>query len=293
MAEETLDSIISTAVAETPAKLAEAGPLHVEPPKDEKVKTEPKVEAPDEEEEEETPKEETPDEVDEYGLTKQEQLEARQLLSALKDKDRSIKVIDLLARENGYTKGEVTKTEEKKIVKGMVDDLKEALGPELEYLAEKMGPVFEKHLKAKTEESIKPLQDKVDQDTIERESKKAQISVDELGKTYFDGKIPDSLVADMSKIMDRVKPSGGQSIESYMKEVLGMAAINQGVELKATSKSKAEKILKNRNDAPSRLASEGSRSPKVGEKAANPRQQMTLEESIAQAMESSKVALTQ
>lgn len=264
----TLETIVTQAVADSPEKPAVPT-----------VEETPAGEAP-----EEVVEEAEVEELDDYGLTKNEQLEARQLLAALKDPTKSKKVIELLARENGYTKGETTTAkEEKKIARGMVDDLKEALGPELEYLAEKMGPVFEKHLAAKTEEGLKPIKDQIDQETISRESKKAATAVEDLGKSYFDGEIPPELVAEMSKTMDRVKPSEGQTIESYMKEILAISALNKGVELKITSKTKAEKILKNRNDAASRLASDGNRSPAVGERVVNPRQQMTLDEAVRSA----------
>lgn len=286
----TLESIVSQAVADAPDKLEEAGSLHLENPdktKSEKPKEELKAKSEDDEEEEEGAEEAEVEEVDEYGLTKVEQLEAKQLLAALKDKDKSVKVIELLARENGFVKGETAPKEAKAVVKGMVEDLKEALGDDLAYLADKMGPVFEKHLKAQAEEALKPIKDQIDQETMERESKKARTTVEELGKIYFDGEIPETLVSEMTTIMDRVKPTGGQSVESYLKEVLAIAAVNKGVELKQTSKSKAEKVLKNRNDAPSRLASEGSRSPKIGEKTDNPRKQMTLDESIRAAIDES------
>lgn len=235
----------------------------------------------------------TQEELDDLGLSKQQVAEARQLFAALRDPTKSAAVVEFLATKAGFVRPPETAKEVKEQKKGIVDDLKEALGPELAYLADKMGPVLQKHLEEQIEASQVETKQKLSSLEEEKLADIGGKAQDAIGKKYFDGQIPDKLIDAMSKVIsDGFNASKGQAIEDYLDEVLTIAAKRTGVQLSA--KTKNEKIERNRNDAGSRLASDGSRpNPKVGERTIHPQRQMDLKESINLALEQAKTALTQ
>jgi hypothetical protein len=245
-----------------------------------------------------TPEVEVPtkEELDDLGLTKNQQLEARQLFAALQDPTKSKVVIDFLAQNAGYTKPPEGKTEIKEAAKGMVEELKEALGPELAYLAEKMGPVFEKHLKTKTEESVKPLRDKLDENdltTLRNEGDRVQ---GVLATKFFGEKaLPDNVVTKMTEVMNSYNATAGQSMEDYLENVLFIATGKLGIQLKAGTPQQRptqEKIDKSRSNAPANLA--GKPNPALGERSLHPSRQqaLSLDDSIHQALEQTKELMT-
>lgn len=272
---QSLEEIVSQATKDAPAKLETDGTILLVAGGETEVETT-TTESIETKEEPKTPK------VDDLGLTDEEVVEARRLLAGLRDPLKAPAIVAFLAESHGFKKGDAppTKAAEKAVVKGMVEELKEALGPELEYLADKMGPVLEKRFKDLVEETAKPIKDKIDAADLKQLEVETAAANEEIGKVYFDGEIPQELAAEMYDLIDKIKPYQGQSQKDYLEQLLFVAAGKKGVALQKTSKSKAEKILKNRNDAPSRLASEGTRQPRVGEKTDNPRRQMTLDESI-------------
>lgn len=225
-------------------------------------------------------------EVDEFGLTKQQQIEARQLLAALRDPAKAPTVIDFLARQGGYEKPE-TKSEAVQVKKGMVADLKEALGPELEYLADKMGPIIEKALKDQVEESQKSIKSRLDAAEVAKNEELADQAQDSLGKEYFgaDGAIPDKLLGKMNELMDEIPVRPNQSMKSYLERLLIVAAAETSTTLTKKTAAQSARLTRNRNDAPARLASEARVTPKVGETAVHPKTQMSLLDSIQAAIE--------
>jgi hypothetical protein len=236
----------------------------------------------------ETPKKEEKaeesDGLDEFGLTKQQQTEARQLLAALRDPSKAPTVIEFLARQGGYEKPE-TKKEATQVKKGMVTDLKEALGPELEYLADKMGPVFQKYLDEQVEAAKGELKGRLDQGDLEKNEQLADQAQEALGREYFDGTIPDKLTSKINLLIDEIPVRPGQTMKAYLERLLVVAAAEEGVSLTKKTLDQVKKIAKNRIDAPARLASAAGSSPKVGEAAVHPNRQMSLLESVQSAIE--------
>ena len=243
----------------------------------------------------------TKEELDNLGLTKQQQIEARQLFAGLQDATKAPLIIEFLAKNAGYTKENKpeTKAEVKAAAKGMVEELTEALGPELAYLAEKMGPVFEKHLNSKAEEIAKPLQAKLDEadlKTLKNEGDRVQ---EVLATKYFGAKeFPDNVVQKMAKIMEdgTYNASPGQVMEDYLENVLFIATGKLGITLTAKGvsqqKPNQERVDKSRANAPANLANRAQPAP--GEKSIHPsrQQSLSLEDSIHQALEQTKTELT-
>lgn len=294
---QSLEEIVTGAVAEAPAFIEDNGLIQDDGPVvdfntlvNKEKPAEPK------EPKKETPKEpaapaEGADELDEYGLTKKEQLEARQLLAGLKDPSKAPVIIDVLTQGMGYTRAE-TKKEAVAQAKAITEELAEALGPELKYVADKMGPIIEKHIKSQVDQVKLESSNRITAIELEKHQNAAAKDYAELNKEYFgEGEIPDNLAKEMSKIMETHKADGSQTAKDYMKDVMFMAAGRIGVEVKKQGKPNTPKVNlterteRNRNDAPSRLASDGSKQPKAGEVAIHPTRQMSLKDSISKAMQ--------
>ena len=145
-----LDDAISSAVASAP------------PLPSEEVQEEQQQQSEQQVEEKEQQVEETLEEesLDDLGLSAAEVKAGRELIAALKDPQKAQVVAEHFAKQAGYTKGEVTtKQEVKSAKKDIVAGLKEKLGPELEYLADKIGPAIQDYLNDQLEENIKPLKE--------------------------------------------------------------------------------------------------------------------------------------
>ena len=208
--------------------------------KGKEVVTEDPIEEDEEEEEEE-------DELDE-----QELKEARMLYKTLKSKpDEARGLIADLANRMGMPLAKVeTKAEEKKVKKILTDRLKDALGPELSFIAEKIGPIFEEALEEERQGLVQVHQ-KLEIDKLTKESEhtlqKLRKETNGLSKQY-EGK--------MVQLMDKFPSSPEISTEEYIR---GIAAIAMGSKLQQVATSKVTgKINRNANDVPGRLASKGS-----------------------------------
>lgn len=223
--------------------------------------------------------------LDDFGLTPDQQKEAKRLFAGLGDPNKSKAIVKLLAEAQGYSLPE-TRTEVKETAKGMVEDMKEALGPELGYLADKMGPVFEKYLKSAVDEAKTEAKSSVDAITYKESIVESDLAISTLAKEYFaDGKLPAKLEAEMAKLADSYKSDGSLGMKDYLEELLVLAGRRTKTTLTKIDPSRQKKIDRNRNDAPSRLASETRTQPAQGEpRAVHPRTQMTLEDAVRSAV---------
>jgi hypothetical protein len=281
MSNESLDTIVEQAVADAPSTLI--GQIQEEPGFEEvaetqpEIKTKPKLEV------------ETESELDTFGNTREQQVEGAQLIAALRNPVKAPIVVDFLATQLGYQKPE-TKKEAVAQARGMVEELKEALGSELAYLAEKMGPVFEKRLKAEVDLARGETSDRVAKLELEGFEKQADVAQTTLAKEYFvDGQIPDKLAKEMSKVMDIFEATPQQTMKDYLEDVMFLSARRAGITLNKIGKQ--SRIEKNRSDVPSRLASNGHLLPKVGESSVHPARQMSLTDAIAKAMDTTNKEL--
>lgn len=232
----------------------------------------------------ETPETVTDGDLDEFGLTKAQQIEGRQLLAGLKDPAKAGKIIDFLATQAGYKKGEIeTKADVKEATKDLVAELKEALGPELAYLAEKMGPVFEKRFKADLEESQKDIRQKLDEAATEKSTAAADSAQAKISTEYFGGKgIPTDLSKEMESVIGTLPFTG--NMDSYLRDVLFVAAGRKGVVLTKTGTT----APKPRDTTMDRLNSQARQQPRIGETATQPARQMTIDDAVRSALEQVK-----
>ncbi len=216
---------------------------------------------------------------------------ALQLYKALKDPETSPSIIEFIAKQGGYTKQAATaetKAEVKEVAKGLVVDLKETLGPEFEFLADKIAPAIEKHLKREFEAQQADIREKLEaqeQEKLEAQSARvlAKLSTDFFGEEQ----LPDNVTQEMSKLMDKIKPEPDMSTKEYLELIFDAAKGRLGL-TKANVKSvkeKETKTEKNRTDAASRLASDRSGS-RVGVPVASPSKTGSLKSAIQAAMDS-------
>lgn len=210
-----------------------------------------------------------------------EALQGRELVKALKDPQKAGKIIDFLATQNGYTKGKTEKQLDK-AQESVLDDLKEALGEEFSFLADKLAPAIEKSLARKIEQSQADIRQQLLAQEQERLTSQSAGIFEKLGNAYFgpDKPIPDDISSEMSKLMDRRQPHPDESLKEYIEDIFYSVIGRRGlVKFDAT---KEKRITNNRNDAHSRLASD--RTP-VGEPVRESSQTMTREEAIRAALE--------
>jgi hypothetical protein len=285
---QSLDEIVSSAVASAPEALKDVIQEEPQQPTVERPIKIPPPEIKEKEETTEKPKEPTAeDEKDEFGFTKQDQIEAKQLLAALRDPEKAPLVVEFLASRSGYIKQPETKKEATEQAKTITDELAEALGPELKYIADKMGPIIEKRLKDSVDSVKGSTEERLARVETEKLQEKAAVAQDKVAKDYFkEGQIPEKLAKTMSKVMDTLHPAAGQTMEDHFEEVLIVAARRDGVTLSKISKQ--QKIEKNRNDVPSRMASDATNKPaKQGEVVLHPQRQMSLADAVAAAVQQS------
>lgn len=279
----TLDQVVSAAVAKT----GEDAGLEVAPPTAEAepvvVVEEPKEPA--------AAKPEPP--ADSLALSDDELVQAKQLFTSLKDPAKSKVVIEFLAGQNGFVKGETQPTTQKEVKAAKVaitDQLKEALGPDLSYIAEKMGPIIQKVLEEQIEEGVKPIREQASREQIEKLNTQGMDALDKLGTEYFGGPIPANLQTVMAKLIEERPPQPGQKMLDYSRDTLAIAASREGVTL-TKHKANAVPVIPKKVASPaSRLASEA-RGITVGETASpSPTTQMTLNDAIQDAIKQTNAA---
>lgn len=236
-------------------------------------------------------KEELPEEdgKDELGLTKNDVTEARRLLAALRDPAKAPAVVKFLMEASGVQAPE-TKTEAKEVRKALTEELKEALGPELAYMADKMGPIFEKFLNEKITEVQDKNEQRFSEAAIERETVVANNAQAELADELFGTKeLPDEYVKAVSALIDEYKPKQGQTTKSYLKDMFHLAAGRLGKPITKQQKSgETKKVEQNRTDASSRLASEGKSQPVPGREVSTKTEQskpMSIDEAVRLGLE--------
>jgi hypothetical protein len=153
----------------------------------------------------------------------------RLLVQALRDPEKSRMVIDYLARSAGYTPSSVeTKTDVKDAKKDITSIFQKHLGDEFGFFAPKLGPAIQEILEGyRTADSdlqdVKARLDRAELGEIQRETAKEHKSI---AQEYF-GKddMPDNVVAEMSKAMDRFPPSNPNiSPSEYYRDIFTYVA---------------------------------------------------------------------
>ena len=265
----SLDAAIAKAESETPVENPEEEPTKVEKKEDKK-----------EEKKEHKENEEHVAEDPFADLTDADILNAKAIYKALKQPDSQEgkyvinKIIELAQVDIDK---DSSKKEVKEAAKSIKDVIKEELGEDYKFLADKLGSALEKGLEKAVTERTKDIRDDItfrQQKELENTLKSAQ---DRLQENYPQVK---DLETEMVKIMDQIKPSPNTPPYEYIESILFIAANRKGINLK-TKTSSNQRIESNRKDAHSRLASEGVEPTKV----ATTSRKQNLDESIKAAME--------
>ncbi len=174
-----------------------------------------------------------------------------------------------------------TKKEAEEIKDDIQSVLRESLGPELEALADRLAPALDKLIDKKLKDNTKDIRDSLAANEAKKLEDVALFTQKQLAQDYFKkDEIPEDIVSDMNKMMDKIDPKAGTSVGEYIETIFHAVISKRGIT--KTSAATEDKIKKNRNDAPSRLASEGRGSPTEGE---SPAKKMSLEAAISAAVE--------
>lgn len=212
--------------------------------------------------------------------------QAKLLYKALKDPTQAPIVIKFMAEQAGYSKVE-TKAEVKEAKGEIVDILKETLGSEFDFLAEKLAPGIERILTQKLQESQEDIRARLEEQERDKLSDQSAKTLTKLSREFFDADdVPTDFANKMSTMMDKIPPTEGMSVSDYMESIFYQVVGREGVTRKGKSTAATqEKTNKNRNDAPSRLASAGS-SPSATA-SGNPKK-MSIDEAVKLAVEQAK-----
>ncbi len=232
-----------------------------------------------EETEEET--QETPNEEEEETLSEtDEETEARELkeakflYAALKDPKQRGAVIAAMAHEAGVlNKPAETKKEEQVQKKAIKDLVKEALGPDLAFLSDKLGAAIETVVNQQKEE----------QDAEKAQAQAQQVANEVIRETEWLNKITkgDSkrLESKMSKLADDVLPGPNMTPRKYVTLLYELAS---GKKVQQVEKGDPDRVKRNANDSASRLSSK-THSVQVPQ-GKIPDKKMSLNESIQYAL---------
>lgn len=184
-------------------------------------------------------------------LDEQQLKEARNLYKTLRSgNDQARGLIADLANRMGLPLAQVTtKTEVKEVKKAITDRLKEALGTELGFLAEKIGPVLEQAI-AEERQGVAEIQNTLEVQQLTRES---ETTLNKLAKET--NGLSRKYEAKMVQLMDRFPASTDISTEEYIR---GIAQIAMGDKLVQRATNKAvQTMVRNSKNAPERLATKG------------------------------------
>ena len=234
-------SVVEQEIAEIDEKLTK-------PPKKETVVV---VEDPSPDDDDDDDDDQLPPGEDDEELDEQQLKEARNLYKTLRSgNDQARGLIADLANRMGLPLAQVTtKTEVKEVKKAITDRLKEALGTELGFLAEKIGPVLEQAI-AEERQGVAEIQNTLEVQQLTRES---ETTLNKLAKET--NGLSRKYEAKMVQLMDRFPASTDISTEEYIR---GIAQIAMGDKLVQRATNKAvQTMVRNSKNAPERLAGKG------------------------------------
>ncbi len=236
----SLNNAIEAAAAELKQKAA-AQPQAGAEEAAEEVQTE---EITEESTEEET-SEETPEADD---LSETELVESKNLYKALKNPQTAAAVVAALAQQAGLLPkagdAPLTKREEAAAKRETIDIVKDALGPEYSFLADKLGKIFDEVVQ-QTEKKSEERFAEIQQSNVERE---VVASYEALAKeTKGESKKFETRMAQLSEEI----PIGNMNVKTYMQRLYTLASN----ERKSSPQKVADQIRRNASDAPARLRS--------------------------------------
>lgn len=192
----------------------------------------------------------------------------KNLLALLKNPRTAPILIKALAEQHGFVLGE---TSTKKIEKTIKDEMKEALGDEWAFLAEKIGPVIEKR--------VRQAEEKVEAELGSTETKQTRKAFDRAETKFFnDNPNAKLLRKKMSNLAVKYPPPEDVDPEEYFTDLYTLAAGRKTSITDAIEKKRQKRIRDNQDQDDLDTRS----SPKAKSSA----KRMSLEDSIANAAKS-------
>jgi len=177
--------------------------------------------------------------------------EAEKLYNALSDPRSARPIIEALARQAGLIKGEEHTPAEKKAAKKAIREVfAEALGEDMGFLSEKLGPAIEKVLEHYDTENRSRFEE-LTRAKAEEETSNA------IEKLYSEHEDAEKFEARIFELMDEIAPGKNTKPLAYMKRLYQIAKA-EATETSAKEKIKA-KLKNNSEDATSRLSSSSTR----------------------------------
>lgn len=197
MPEETITPTVESSVesAVESQTLVETKPIETptEPPSEPADKVEEKVES--------KPEGPSPEEIE----------KALNVYKALNDPNTGPQVVRMMADQLGITEKEVKKELQKPTA---VDFFREALGPDYEFLAPKLGGAIDQYMQA----NLAPMRQQIERANVAQEFNRAIEAVNTKTKGDFN-----KHEAEIVKMMDVVKPAPGVSTEKYLDTLYKLA----------------------------------------------------------------------
>ena len=225
------------------------------------------------------------EELEEEEIDPAELDNALKLFRALNDPETGPSIIKVMAEKAGIS-SDSTKKEVKAAAKTINDVVMEKLGPDFSVLGGKLSEILETVVPAIVAQVAKPIQERTiatEQAQIKRE---LGIALDASFNKYDE--VPEKVQRKVSALVDEMPPKPGTDPEKYFDRIVKIAANELEIELKPrkikeeSSEKKQEKIVRNKRDAFSRLASEGTAEVKEGQAA--PKEYKSRKAAIEDAM---------
>jgi hypothetical protein len=216
-----------------------------------------------EEQVEEVKEEQVEESKEEKDLISQED---RNILALLKNPTTATLLIKSLAEQHGLTLGE---TSSKDVEKTLTNELKEVLGDEWAFLAEKLGPVIEKQV-GKVEKTIR-------NELSDSDKRQSKTTFQKAEKQFFkDNPEARAYTKRMANLASKYPPQEDADYDEYLGDLFTLAAGRKGSITDAVEKKKQARIAKNRDSEDVRSSS----SSKYGDK----KSKMSLDDSISAAI---------
>ena len=180
-------------------------------------------------------------------LSELETANAKQLWKALKDPNTAPSVIKFIAEQNGYvppTKAPETPKEVAKEENKVAKILSKHLGPELQWLVDKLSPAIEEASAELMSENVKDLREahvQSELDKFQSQGDRALVVIAEkvYGKADVNA-IPEKVYTRMSQLMDEMPPSGQMTMETYLTRLHSIAAFENNVSAKTVTATAAK-----------------------------------------------------
>jgi hypothetical protein len=219
-------------------------------------------------------------------------VQGKVLIEALRDPARAAYVIDMLARQAGYTKADLkTQTDVKEAKADLTKILEEELGAELAFMAPKLGKaldrVLEKIKTAPTGENAEVADLRARVENRERQEVENEIldTHTKLSQEYFSkDDMPPEVAKALSTAMDQFPPADVSMKPSvYYRKIFSLIAGELGLQKKgAFAGRQDEKIARSREDSAARQLTSNQRgiTPSINGNA----RKMTLDDAVKRAV---------